>query len=421
MAIMGTMKTSRSISYRVPNLLLTLVIWATTASGDITQQLRVVYDDAWENIIRLEHVRIQHGEATVISQLPFSLSSEFELRDGPNDHVDREGHIHGVFYTLDRRNERAFHGTLYYVTDRSGELKIHTLLHQPKGNRDTHYRNPQIRVPPGTDRPLVVFQYTENVQTGSWSLSHLKSLEQQANGSWRELVIANQDDGYRGTDGGGYTGEQMSFELTPQGQPVVLFADMASYHAVRSDLGFSVAFYFSGQMRLARWSEGGWSVVKLYSQSAPSRFTESTLVNEIHEMRFSYDENGQMAAIGKPMVSRGYPNDIVSEGDYLSFFVASASAPAVPRWKPHGWAFFMGPYAYVIQDSSWYYFSLEDTTWRVNLASGLWSKLAQAAGWNYYAWPYGYAIDTNAWYWHTNDEPAWVLNLQSGVWSILGQ
>ncbi len=90
-------------------------------------------------------------------------------------------------------------------------------------------------------------------------------------------------------------------------------------------------------------------------------------------------------------------------------------------WRPTGWVYHTGDYAYSMGDAEWYYFNVADTQWRVNLVSTVWDELTDATGWNYYQLPYAYSIDTGAWHWFNTGDIQWCIGLTSRQWSKFGQ
>ncbi len=100
----------------------------------------------------------------------------------------------------------------------------------------------------------------------------------------------------------------------------------------------------------------------------------------------------------------------------LSSALFSTSALA---WRPNGWVYHTGTYAYSIADNEWFYFNTADTQWRVNLGTGQWDMLTDASGWNYHNWPYSYSIDTASWHWF-EDNTQWCLGMKSGLWEKFG-
>lgn len=315
-----------SVAWKV--LLLPVLIGAWVRA-ETTHDLRIMRDGSGDPV-ELRHIVTTDGDEQVVSQMPFTVPDGHSLDSSPTFDVDASGAIHIAYAMLDLRNESAYIGTLYYATDTGGQLVSEQVATHTISSGDTHYWNARIRIPPSTDRPLIVFQYVENGLGGSWILSHLKSFERRADGSWYERVIADSDDGYRGTDGPRYTGVQMTFEMTPQGEPVVVFADLAAYHVGH------YANYFEGQIRLARWHSGEWAVSKLLNQTALSSVDENSAMEQVRNLRFTTDEYGNRTVEAEMVVAAAWNGEVVEELGPFTYPVVSPPAPAPVCVSPSG-------------------------------------------------------------------------------------
>jgi hypothetical protein len=106
---------------------------------------------------------------------------------------------------------------------------------------------------------------------------------------------------------------------------------------------------------------------------------------------------------------------------FVALFLFIFSSLNSRAWKPEGWVYHHGDYAYSSAERAWYFASPGGTQRRVNLGTGQWSRLPPSpSGWMYYAWPYAYSSTAAAWYWHKPGDTLWCCKLGFGAWSLFG-
>ena len=125
---------------------------------------------------------------------------------------------------------------------------------------DKYIDQPSLALMPD-DEPLVAARYLRRAVTGSVLESHLRIYQRTA-GEWCFETVASASDGYAGSDGADFTGEQPHLRVTADGTPHVAFHDQTVWH---DDNGWSNTI--QGQVRHAVLSGGSWTVTTFLKQA----------------------------------------------------------------------------------------------------------------------------------------------------------
>jgi hypothetical protein len=211
--------------------------------------------------------------------------------------VDHDGKVHVVF------GEQLYGehdpSRLRYATNKSGSWVVETALDVSAGPRDDAGWFPSLCLD-SSGTPVVTCMYLHRVMTRSAVYSKLLLLRRIGQGSWHSEVIADNDDGYYGHDGRGYTGALSHLVLDRNDVPHVIFSDIASSHwpdGINNALNV-------GNIRYAVREGGGWRLETLYRQPRP---TDSWYhATEMHGMCLVLSERtGVTRVIGQELVVNG--------------------------------------------------------------------------------------------------------------------
>jgi hypothetical protein len=180
--------------------------------------------------------------------------------------VDDNGYAHVVFgeqYKFDPTNPHAV-GVLHYATNRSSSGWVREVALSSETTTDDAGWYPSIAVN-RAGVPVVASTYVARVETHSVRYAHLCYSVRVAEGRWETTVVADEGDGYYGTDGRHYTGALPHLELDQNDTPHIVFSDIASSHNPQNVLS-------TGQIRYAVRRGTTWDVSTVYRQPSPQGF-----------------------------------------------------------------------------------------------------------------------------------------------------
>ncbi len=180
--------------------------------------------------------------------------------------VDHNGYAHVVYgeqYKPDPTSESTF-GVLHYATNRSPSGWVREVALEPELTTDDAGWYPSLAV----DRagvPVIASTYIARVPTHSVRYAQLCYSVRVGEGLWETTVVADEGDGYFGTDGRHYTGALPHLELDRDDTPHIVFSDIASSHNPQNVLS-------TGQIRYAVLRGSTWDLSTIYRQPSPQGF-----------------------------------------------------------------------------------------------------------------------------------------------------
>jgi len=179
--------------------------------------------------------------------------------------VDDDGHVHVVFgEQIDvLGDDSCATGRLHYATNKTGEWVIELAL-EPITHPHEAGWSPSLCLD-HRGRPAVASTYVARVLTLSMSDAHLAYSVRQDDGTWHTTVVADEADGYLGTDGGKYTGALPHLKFDRQNRPHIVFSDIASSHGPYNYINI-------GQIRYAAFNGRSWDLTTVYRQPSPQAF-----------------------------------------------------------------------------------------------------------------------------------------------------
>ena len=181
--------------------------------------------------------------------------------------VDHNGYAHVVFgeqYKFDPATNPHAVGVLHYATNRSSSGWVREVALKSETTTDDAGWYPSLAV----DRagvPVVASTYVARVPTHSLRYAQLCYSVRVGEGLWETTVVADEGDGYYGTDGRQYTGALPHLELDLDDTPHIVFSDVASSHNPQNVLS-------TGQIRYAVLRGSTWDVSTIYRQPSPQGF-----------------------------------------------------------------------------------------------------------------------------------------------------
>jgi hypothetical protein len=109
---------------------------------------------------------------------------------------------------------------------------------------------------------------------------------------------------------------------------------------------------------------------------------------------------------------------------WVSFFVAVGLTQAALAWRPTGWVYFNGAYAFHHASQEWYWFGQNHPQWMYALsgADG-WTRLQEGAltqGWSWHIWPYTFHHPSQTWHVFSANGRQRCVHLRTGTWSVFG-
>ncbi len=180
--------------------------------------------------------------------------------------VDNNGYAHVVFgeqYKFDPTNPHAM-GVLHYATNRSLSGWVREVALKPESTTDDAGWYPSLAVD-RAGQPVVASTYIARVPTHSVRYAQLCYSVRVGEGLWETTVVADEGDGYYGTDGHHYTGALPHLELDLDDTPHIVFSDIASSHDPQNVLS-------TGQIRYAVLRGSTWDLSTIYRQPSPQGF-----------------------------------------------------------------------------------------------------------------------------------------------------
>ncbi len=199
--------------------------------------------------------------------VPAPLEPVFILNSGANYStryfsvaVDSANAVH-IAYTprFEQENFGRVFSQLIYATNRGGNWGVEPIFAPPDGTGDAGLAS-SIAVGPG-DQVAVASYFVDRVTTGSPASAQLL-FHRRTDRGWQAQTVAAQSDGYSAADGPQYTGFSPLLQFDG-GVPVITFSDIAAEH-----IGGSAREY-SGQIRTATLSPGGWQLATVFRQANP--------------------------------------------------------------------------------------------------------------------------------------------------------
>ncbi len=181
--------------------------------------------------------------------------------------IDKDGYVHVVFSEqIDGTEDPS---RLLYATNRSGSWQIEVALDYHSGSVDDAGWFPSLCLDQnGT--PYISCMYVNCVRTHSATDCTLLLLKRLSQNNWHSEVVANQDDGYYGSDGRDYTGGLSHLVFDGNNTPHIIFSDIASTHwpgTQRLNVG---------NIRYATLADGSWKISTIYRQPSPTGFFNAT-------------------------------------------------------------------------------------------------------------------------------------------------
>jgi len=173
--------------------------------------------------------------------------------------VDSQGEAHAAFSTgID----------LGYAVTSAGAWQ-QEIVETAVDDRDIPGFEAYIAIGPD-DQPAIANGHSTHYV--GWSIKTLELyLYTREGGTWTSELIADEADGYVGSDGNRYTGAQIQLFFDAWDQPYVTFNDLASWHITYN-------YTAVGQIRYAIKACGQWQVATIFQQDG-----QTASPNPIHE------------------------------------------------------------------------------------------------------------------------------------------
>jgi len=192
--------------------------------------------------------------------------------------VDQNGFAHIIFGEQINGLSNFSPSRLCYTTNMSGNWDIETAVNYTPNTRDSAGWYPSLTLK-NNGEPAISCCYVGRVPTGSAAYARLLYVEKIEENSWESEIVAQEDDGYYGFDGGEYTGGITHLVFDENDTPHIVFSDIASSHE-RSN-------YFNlGNIRYAVKEESNWELSTIYHQELPVSFF--TMLQRCMECVFLY-------------------------------------------------------------------------------------------------------------------------------------
>ncbi|MGV3772563.1 MAG: hypothetical protein ACO1QB_06640 [Verrucomicrobiales bacterium] len=179
--------------------------------------------------------------------------------------------------TFDNASHPRAYSELKHASNASGQWRILPVMN-PRDLSGEAANGASIAIGPD-DKPRMVSWYDERVDTGSASESRLYYHDLDANGNWRNSIIATQPDGYVAGDGAKGTGFSPYLRFDSRGRAHILFLDHAAEH-----FGGIGQQEYAGNLRHGWWNGSSWQFETIYRQTAP-------LLQQIVYPAFAMHEN----------------------------------------------------------------------------------------------------------------------------------
>ena len=180
--------------------------------------------------------------------------------------VDNDGYVHVVFgeqYNYDPRNDDNTIARLHYASNKSSQWVIELALTSSNTTDDAGWF-PSLCLDKN-GRPAVASTYVARVPTKSVRYTRLCYSVRGDKGEWKTVIVADEDDGYYGTDGRDYTGALPHLKFDSKNRPHIVFSDVASSHNPQCVL-------CAGQIRYAVLNGSSWNISTIYRQPSPKSF-----------------------------------------------------------------------------------------------------------------------------------------------------
>ncbi|HXD85030.1 MAG TPA: VCBS repeat-containing protein [Urbifossiella sp.] len=222
-----------------------------------------------------------------------------------------EFYIAGAFSTV--------YSQLNFATNRGGSWQTSTIYAPQDGTADAGL-GASIAINPTNGQVSVASYYVDRYNTGSPQTSKLMYHTLNANGTWTNSDVVTAPDDYSAADGPHFTGFTPQLFFSASGQANIVFSDEASQH-----LPVTFANEYAGQIRMATFNGGKWSVQTVYRQNDP-----------IHNQLFypiAATYKGQTTFGGLQAVSQLDGNLNITS---TSFSLVDVNAPAGPSTPAAG-------------------------------------------------------------------------------------
>lgn len=217
--------------------------------------------------------------------------------------VDEDGVVHVVF--SEQIAGETDPSRLRYANNLSGGWEVETALDYDAGTVDDAGWFPSLALD-SNGVPYVSCMYVDRVPTHSATSANLMLLRRQGFGDWHSEAVAENDDGYYGSDGRDYTGGLSHLVIDSRDSLRVVFSDVASTHwpgTQRLNVG---------NIRYGSRTHGAWTFNTIHRQPLP---TDYFIATEMHGMCLLVAEGtGTIWVVGQELV-------LSSEHDYSSNLV----------------------------------------------------------------------------------------------------
>jgi len=207
--------------------------------------------------------------------------------------VDDDGFVHIVYSVQTVGND--YPSRLWYATNKTGTWQRELAFSNYFGSHDDAGWYPSLCLDSG-GVPHISCMYVNRVPTLSAVYCKLFFIERQGANDWQYEIIADQDDGYYGSDGRKYTGALTHLVFDEENTPHIIFSDIASSH-------YDYQRLCVGNIRYAVLKDGSWNIRTIYRQPLPAGFFDAT---EMHAMCLVVPEKTDtIRVIGVEMVVTG--------------------------------------------------------------------------------------------------------------------
>ncbi|MBT3176685.1 MAG: hypothetical protein HOG03_17445 [Desulfobacula sp.] len=251
---------------------------------------------------------------SIVDEIPDThvniFGMKISIRGVPDMAIDKSSNAHVVYSTLYETR---------YLTNTSGTWAYEDIYK----DQDIDYwpaENPAIALNT-KGNPSIVGTEMGHAVTGSVTYAKLRFITRSGPNTWNQVVVAETDDNYSGSDGNIYTGVNAQLVFDAQDQPHILFSDLASSH---NQNGWN--YTKDGQIRYAVLNGGQWNISNLYPQSTNN--------GEMHKLWLHVSlTSSEVYIMGQEVIRTGNVYDLYNDTEtynllYLAAPSQSSGTPA---------------------------------------------------------------------------------------------
>lgn len=247
--------------------------------------------DAWinSNLYHLTNASgMWEGELILNYNMAYTYDMYIKSSCRQDIKVDDSGFVHVTF--SEQMIGADDPSRLLYATNKTGSWQFEIALNYDYGSRDDAGWFPSLCLD-NYGVPYISCMYVDRVYTHSATSCNLLLLKRLGPGNWHSEIIAEQDDGYYGSDGRNFTGGLTHLVFDKSNTPHIIFSDIASTHWPVMNQCVNV-----GNIRYAVLENGTWNITTIYHQPKPPGFFDAI---EMYGMCLNIsEEDGAVRVVG---------------------------------------------------------------------------------------------------------------------------